>query len=399
MSMQYKNPNGTPSSIEGAGSQQMHTYLYHRAAVIAAQDEVYFGPLADSMNMPKNYGKEIRVYEYIPLLDDRNVNDQGINAAGVTIANGNLYGSSKDVGTINGAIPVLGENGGRVNRVGFKRVTLSGSIMECGFFWEFTEDMNQFDSDADLYKHLSREAVVGATKINEALLQRDLLANAGTIHYAGAAVSHATVTGEGLIPSEVTYDDLIRVSRVLTDNHTPLKTKIIKGSQLVDTVTLNGARILYIGSPLEKTFMSMTDFHGDPAFVPVNKYASQVNILNGEIGQVAQFRIVVNPQMFYWDGEGAVATGANLGYLDNGTNYNVYPALIVGDDAFVTIGFQSSGKDTAMKFKIRTKMPGDAVADKTDPFGKTGFSAISWWYGFLAKRPERIALIKTVAKA
>jgi N4-gp56 family major capsid protein len=33
----------------------------------------------------KHFGKEIKVYHYIPLLDDRNINDQGIDATGVTI--------------------------------------------------------------------------------------------------------------------------------------------------------------------------------------------------------------------------------------------------------------------------------------------------------------------------
>jgi N4-gp56 family major capsid protein len=88
--------------------------------------------------MPKNYGKTIKVYEYVPLLDDRNVNDQGIDASGATIANGNLYGSSKDVGSIVSKLPVLTENGGRVNRVGFTRLQREGSIFKFGFFTEFT---------------------------------------------------------------------------------------------------------------------------------------------------------------------------------------------------------------------------------------------------------------------
>jgi N4-gp56 family major capsid protein len=61
----------------------------------------------------KNYGKKIKKYLYLPLLDDRNINDQGIDATGATIANGNLYGSSKDVGTIVGKLPTLTEHGGR----------------------------------------------------------------------------------------------------------------------------------------------------------------------------------------------------------------------------------------------------------------------------------------------
>ena len=41
--------------------------------------------LADVTSMPKNMGKKIVKYQYVPLLDDDNINDQGINAEGVSL--------------------------------------------------------------------------------------------------------------------------------------------------------------------------------------------------------------------------------------------------------------------------------------------------------------------------
>jgi N4-gp56 family major capsid protein len=144
--------------------------------------------------MPKHMGQKIKVYQYVPLLDDRNVNDQGIDASGATIANGNLYGSSRDVGRIDAALPLLQEDGGRVNRVGFKRLEREGGIYNLGLFMEWTEDSLQFDSDSELYGHMSRELVTGATQLCEAMLQKDLLGAAGTIVYAGNATAIATAT-------------------------------------------------------------------------------------------------------------------------------------------------------------------------------------------------------------
>jgi len=69
--------------------------------------------------------------------------------------------------------------------------------------------------------------------------------------------------------------------------------------------------------------------------------------------------------------------------------------VVVGDDSFTTIGFQTDGK--TVKFSVLTKMPGNDTADRNDPFGEAGFSSIKWYYGVLFKRPERIGLIKTVA--
>lgn len=392
--MLYNQPGTTESSIDGAGSTQMNTFYWQRKALIEAKKEMYFTPLADVTQMPKHYGKEIKVYHYIPLLDDRNVNDQGIDAAGVTSANGNLYGSSKDIGTINDKLPTLTETGGRVNRVGFTRIQRTGTIEKLGFFTEFTQESLDFDSDAELYSHISREMVTGAVQLSEAVLQRDLLAGAGVIVYAGDATSDATVDGESADPAIVTYEDLMRLNRILNDNRTPKQTKVITGSRMIDTKTINSGRVLYIGSELESTVKGMTDLFGNPAFVSVEKYAAAGTVLNGEIGTVDQFRIVVVPEMLHWAGEGAAVT-TNPGYEDDGTNYNVYPMLCIGAESFTTIGFQTGGK--SMKFKITTKMPGKETADRTDPYGETGFSSIKWWYGTMILRPERLAVIKTLA--
>lgn len=389
---QYNDPaGGTPSEI-GA---QMNTFYWDKKALIEAKKEMYFMPLADVKSMPKHFGKTIKVYHYIPLLDDRNVNDQGLDAAGAVIADGNLYGSSKDVGTITGKMPLLGEQGGRVNRVGFTRLQREGSIAKFGFFTEFTQESFDFDSDAELYGHMSREMVTGATQMTEAFLQKDILAAAGTVLFAGAATSVNEITGEGATPSIVDYDDFMRLATILNDNRTPKQTKVITGSRMVDTKTISGGRIMYIGSELESIVKTMVDPFGDRAFVPVHQYADAGNIMNGEIGTIDQFRIIVVPEMQSWEGAGA-AVATNPGYRATGGNYDVFPMLVVGDGSFTTIGFQTDGKTT--KFKITTKMPGKQTADRNDPYGETGFSSIKWYYGFMELRPERIGVIKTVAK-
>lgn len=407
--LNYNAPiDGQKSSIDGAGSDQMQTFFWLKKAIIEARKEQYFMPLASTINMPKNFGKSIKVYEYVPLLDDRNVNDQGIDAAGVASVNGNLYGSSKDVGTITSKLPTLTENGGRVNRVGFTRLSREGSIHKFGFFTEFTQEAMDFDSDADLMNHLSRELMNGAVQLTEAVLQKDLLAAAGTILYSGAATSNATVTGEvtpaaGAVPeipaSVVTYNNLMRLSQILTDNRTPKQTTVITGSRLVDTKTIPSGRVMFIGSELVPMIRGMKDLFNQPAFIPVQHYADAGTVLNGEIGTIDEFRIVVVPEMLSWAGAGKAATGANPGYrtttVGGTARYDIFPMLVVGDDSFVTIGFQTDGK--SVKFNVTTKMPGRETADRNDPYGETGFSSIKWYYGLLIRRPERIALVKTVA--
>ena len=402
--LRYNAPiNGQESTIDVPGNaEQLQVFKWLRKSLIEAKDEQFFTPLADVTAMPKHFGKTIKLYHYMPLLDDRNLNDQGIDAAGATLTGagganpgyGNLYGSSKDIGTIQGKLPLVGEEGGRVNRVGFTRLLLEGTIQKFGFFTEFTREALDFDSDDELFTHISRELVTGATKMTEAVLQKDLLSAAGVVQFTGAATSNATITGEGANPSVVSYEDLMRLSIVLDENRTPKQTKVITGSRMVDTKTISSGRVLYIGSELIPTIRRMTDLHGNPAFVPVHQYAAAGTVLNGEIGSIDAFRIVVVPEMLHWAGEGA-AVGTNPGYRATDGNYDIFPMLVVGDAAFTTIGFQTDGK--SFKFDITTKMPGKDMADRADPYGEMGFTSIKWWYGTLVFRPERLAVVKTVA--
>lgn len=401
--LNYNAPiDGSKSTIDGAGSDQMHVFQYLRAAIIDARKEQYFMPMASMLSMPKHYGKTIKRHVYIPLLDDRNINDQGIDANGVTIVNGNLYGSSKDIGTIVGKLPFLGENGGRVNRVGFTRLTIEGSLHKFGFFTEFTQESIDFDSDEQLMMHLSRELMNGAVQMTEAILQKDLLGAAGVVLYAGGATDDDEITAEvvGGVPASILdFADLQRLHIILNDNRTPTQTTVITGSRNIDTRVINGGRVAYIGSELQTLIEGMVDQHGRPAFIPVAQYGAATTVLNGEIGSVGHFRFIVVPEMQHWAGAGAEVDTANPGYhstmVGGNEHYDIFPMLVIGEDSFNTLGFQLS--NGSGKFNVLTKMPGKETADRNDPYGETGFSSMKWFYGFLCNRPERIAVAKTVA--
>ena len=385
MGMQYNNPGTTPSTM----GTQYNTQYYYKKALIDAKKEMFFSPLADVRAMPKHFGKKIVQYLYVPLLDERNVNDQGLDATGVSYVGGNLYGGAKDVGVIPGKMPLLSETGGKVNRVGFTRLTLEGTFRNFGFYYEYTEDSLQFDTDEELEEHVSREAIRGANQIIEDNIQIDLLNSAGTVVYAGTATTNATVSDT----SRLTYRKILDLSLKLDDVDTPKQTTIMTGTRMQDTVTIPSARVAFIGSELVPTLRGMKDLHNSPAFIPVQKYAAGTTVLNGEIGMIDQLRFVQVPRMFSWKGAGTAHGGATVRVT--GGKVDVYPVLVVGDESFTTIGFQTSGK--TVKFELINKKPNKETATLDNPYGKLGFASIQWWYGFMALRPERIGLIKTAA--
>jgi N4-gp56 family major capsid protein len=501
MTQIYNDPAGGSDSSIG---EQTRTDYYNKKALVEAAKESYFGQLASVIAMPKNMGKKIKQFHYLPVLDDRNQNEQGLDAlgaapsagtlsiayisvlplngaesqtfyfrgdsttsdaaalleakanfnawavsqgyAGATITDvaadaaasyaelvtaistdyamtviaatantpyGNLYGSSKDIGTIQGKIPALGESGGEVNRIGHKRIEIEGTIEKFGIHDKYTKESLDFDSDAELLGHITSESVKAANEITEDQLQIDLINGAGVVRYAGAATSIATLNGEdasspfaaGNTNSTVNYDDLVKLGIELDNNRTPKMTKVIMGSRMVDTKVVNAARYIYIGSELQSTIMRMTDYHDNKAFIPVAQYADAGNVARGEFGAIDNFRFIVVPEMMHKQGAGADVSDAleetssfRYGSAADGASlsYNAYPMLVVGDGSFTTIGFQTDGK--TVKFKIKHVKPESDVSYALDKFGETGFYSIKWYYGTMILRPERLAVLWSVAE-
>lgn len=381
----YNDPaNGKPSS----NGPQLLTAYYNKKAIDEAAKELYFTQLADLTMMPRNTGKIIEQYVHIPILDDRNINDQGISATGKVIEDGNLYGSSRDVGTVTKRMPVIDENGLRVNRVGWTRQKIRGTLQNFGFFTEYSKDLVDFDTEADLLTWVHSQLVETATRNVEDLIQIDLLNAAGIVKFGGTAQA----TEEMDQTSQVTYEDIARAAIDLDNTRTPKNTKIITGSTKYGTATLNAARVMFIGPQMITPLRKLKDYHGDPAFISVEKYADGGTLLRGEVGAVDQFRLVVVPEMMYWEGAGKEVND-NAGIYSTDGKADVFPMLVVGSESFTTIGFNTQGKNT--KFEIIHKPPGSAAASMIDPYGKRGFMSIQWWYGFMVLRPERILLIKT----
>lgn len=401
MALNYNAPiDGRPSTIDGDGSKsgQMNDFKYLRTALIEQKKKAVFSQLASTENMPKHYGKTIKLYHYMPVLDDRNVNDQGIDATGAVIkpGSGNLYGSSKDIGTIVGKMPTLTEQGGRVNRIGFTRIVREGKLHKFGYFYDFTKETLDFDSDPELKSHLARELITSAQQVQEDMLQIDLLNAAGVTVYTGKATQDDQMTPEGADADKciVNYRTFMRLDQILTENRCPTDTKIITGTRLTDTKVLPSCRVAYVGSEVVPLLQEMKDLFDNKAFIEAQHYAAGTSLLAGEIGSIGKFRFVQAENMFHWAGKGK-AVSSNPGYRATGNKYDIFPILVVGNESFATIGFQGDGKTG--KFNVLTKMPGRETASREDPYGELGFSSIKWYYGFLCKRPERIAVIKTCA--
>jgi len=388
----------------------------------------------------------ITKYHELPILDERNINDQGIdangakmipgawyaydvdgvriiggadvdpvdgvnqgystrelawnkaNAVGGTIksGNGNLFGGSKDLLVQNGSFPLLTEEGGIVNQVGMKRLVIEARVAEFGFFMSFTKRSLDMDTEKGLLARYSR--AIGETQgdIREAQIRNSLI---GQSEQNRVFSGDATAIGEVGSDDVLDFADLRMMDKALKDARCPKSTKLIDGSTKYGTATVGKARYVYVGQEALPTLEDM-EHNGKNVWTPVEDYAAAGTIAADEIGRIGPFRFIEVEEMPHYAGHGAdttdgtddadVANRYTSPGIDGKLHYDVFPILFVGSGSFATVGFEG---DVA---RVTTIMP---KADAhNDVYGKKGAVSITWYYGIMYLHPEWIRQISCSLK-
>ena len=381
------------------------------------------------MNIRKHFGDKLVKYQELPILHELNINDQGIDANGTKLdsgkwyaydkngamigdaagydtqpdaeavagcisvksGNGNLFGGDTDYGVVKGSFPALREEGGIVNAVGMRRETLDATVSEFGFHIPFTKRMLDMDTEKGLLARMSREIGIAQADTRERQIQVGLL---------DAAMPNSIICGDAATVDAIGSNDVLSfpairaTEQALKAARSPKQTKMIDGSTKVGTTVVGSGYYAYCGQELYPTLEDME--HGSVnVWRPVETYASAGTISEYEIGKISATRFIEVEDMTVYKGAGDDATDdddddevANR-HVSNG-RYDVFPVLYVGSDSFGTVGFEG---DVA---KVQTAMP--KIIPGVDAFGKNGLISISWYFGLLVYRPERLNLLLSSAK-
>ena len=416
----------TPTSSVGV---QFNEKFWSKVAVKAARRYMTFSQLGEQLIQPKNYGDTIVKYAEVPIIHQLNINDQGIDANGavliknkwysydvngamlapttgsatkeaalavvgtVTIksGNGNMWGGDNSISVIKGSFPVLGEEGGKVNAVGMIRQQLTAKVTEFGFHIPFTQKMIDMDSETGLLARMAQEVGIAQGEIREKQIQLGLIAASETNRViAGDAGSISAIGAADLVE----FQDIRAMEQSLKFARVPKQTKIIDGSTNYGTTVVGAGYTAFVGQELYPTLEDMT-YGGVNVWKPVESYAAAGTIMENEIGKIHNTRFIEVMEMAKYDGAGAISTDATddtdaANRYQTNNHYDVFPILYVGTDSFGTVGFEG---DVA---RVNTIMPkADAY---NDPFGKKGAISISWYFGLLVYRAERIRQILSAAK-
>jgi len=436
--------------------QQYNDLFWSKGAKREAMRKRTFTQLGDRYTQPKHYGDEIVKERQLPIWHELNRLDGGIDAttavlvlntfyaydaAGVLIGTfnakdyatiagatateaelragaalaeaaaktaagtggkvqngaGSLYMGDSDISVIAGTFPTLTEEGGNVNAVNTKSITVRGRVTEFGHHLKFTQRSIDMDSRKSVLAQKSKALGELKGDIYEKQIELDLI-SASELNrtFGGAHLSMSTLDQTG----ELTYEDLRAMEQELKRLRVPRDTKIITGTNKIGTTPVPKAFYVFVPEELTPSLEDMTDASGNRVWEDVSLYSAGGPTAEDEIGRIGRFRFIEVNSMLRYKAAGAVDTGVGTGNVagyhasvpagGGAEQFDVFPVLFVGSDSFATVGFEGDSS------RIKTAMP---KADAhNDPFGKNGSMSISWYYGSLIYRPERIMQIAVTAK-
>jgi len=423
------NVYGGGTQATGGSHDNIRTDYYDRAAIKVAVEDLIYGKFVDSKTQKRNSGKTFKISRFLHILDDANVNNQGLDGEGnvigntswiflniayatevladaakatydatadgiaaiagnveplvfdVTTGGGNLYGSSRNVGDVVTALPLLAEGADRVNRVGVTRENFSTSLVRQGNFEEYTDEEILF-SDHDMQMEYRTKLARLAIEVKDDNTQLGMLGSAGVRFYAGTATSIATV-GTGDEVGLPTYDFFRKIAKRLKTNLAQKNTDMITGSTKVGTSPINKAYYAIVGQDV--TY----DLEGINEFNAVYEYAAAGNVADNEIGSLHEVRFLETTRAMKYAGQGAAVT-VNPGAQETGGNYDVFPILFPTKGSYATVSLAGAG---AIKFK--SKAPGTPTSD--DPYGVKGLFSYNTWYAGIALQPEKLLVAYVTA--
>lgn len=177
-----------------------------------------------------------------------------------------------------------------------------------------------------------------------------------TVQFAGG-------TSRATVDETISYNLLSLMSRTLLANHASMKTSILAPGPAYDTAAIEAGFLVFCHTDCEHDIRRLEDF------VPVAKYASRKPINEYELGAVGRFRFIVSPELGSYADSGAAVGSTGL-YSTGGSNIDVYPMIVMAEDAVYDVALNTNFEPTHIPAKTKTK---------EDPFGQRGYVGASFW--------------------
>lgn len=170
---------------------------------------------------------------------------------------------------------------------------------------------------------------------------------------------YAGGSSTGTVDETLSLNFLRKIARTLLANHCKQITSILAPSPNFATAPVEAGFLVFVHTDMEPAIRDL------PGFKHVAEYGQRKPVHEMELGSVERFRFISSPELAATIDSGAAVGSTGL-YSTTGTYIDIYPCLVVGEDAWGQVALR--GMDS---IDVTYLPPGQK--DKNDPLGQRGY--------------------------
>lgn len=225
------------------------------------------------------------------------------------------------------------------------------TLKQYGCLYELTDQTADTYED-DVPEEMKKQCGERIALVRE-MIRYGVLKACTNVFYGGGGSTRPSVN------SKITLNQLRKISRNLQANHAKRVTGILEPGVKISTQAVEAAYLVFAHTDAE------SDVRDLAGFKHVAEYGTRKVVSPYEIGSCENYRFILSPELAPYPNAGAAVGSTGL-YSTGGANVDVYPFIVVGEDAWGQVALR--GLDAIDPTYIQ---PG--VKDKSDPLGQRGY--------------------------
>lgn len=178
----------------------------------------------------------------------------------------------------------------------------------------------------------------------------------------GTNVSYANGSSRDAVNTVITLGLLRKAARTMESNRARRVTQRLSSGPNFGTSPVEPGYIVFLHTDVE------SDVRNLPGFTKVEEYAQRQTVHAREIGSVENFRFVTSPLLVPFDEAGSGTLNGCLG----SSNVDVYPVLVVAEDAWGNVALKGMGSVKPTILPARQK-------NHANPLGQFGYVGGDFW--------------------
>lgn len=235
------------------------------------------------------------------------------------------------------------------------------------------------DVTADLYEDNIPEAMKVQTGERMGLVRE--LIRYGALK-GGTNKFYAGGTTRLTVDLTISLGLLRNITRSIAGNEGKMITKILDASPNYNTAPVEAGYLVFAHTDMENDIREL------PGFKEVSEYGSRKVMHSLELGSTDRYRFICSPQLKPVTDSGALV--GTTGLLTSGTRVDVYPMIVVAEDAWGDVALRGSNSFDATHIASSTK-------DKNDPLGQRGYIGAKFYSASFVQNDGWMAVAETGA--